>query len=203
MTARLLSPFTGTYSKLGLQNKWWHRLSIVSLVVCVVAVFALTLVLTLSPDVQTHKAAATPPAETPAKSEHGPWEQYAQITNLPSLPKGFSAVIVLSGQGERIQFPADTTKGELMKALCDHLKQRDAACWEVVSETPPPPAVGHIDVEISSAAPPPFWRVIARDIGIAFAVSLALNYLLQLAYRALIFVAFGTATDTDAIHPGR
>lgn len=200
MTLRLLSPFAGTYSKLRLQSKWWHRLSIVGLVLCVVAAFALTLALTLWPDIQTHKAAVTPPAEAPAKNEHGPWEQYAQITNLPSLPKGYSAVVLLSGQGERIQFPADTTKGELMKALCDHLKQGDAACWEVVSETPTtPPAAGHTDSGSSPAPPPPFWRLIVRDIGIAFAVSLALNYLLQLAYRTLIFVAFGTATNVDAI----
>jgi len=73
MILRLLSPFATTYSKLSLQNKWWHRLSIVGLVFCVVAAFALTLALTLGPDIQSHKAAA------PAKGEHGPWEQYAQI----------------------------------------------------------------------------------------------------------------------------
>jgi hypothetical protein len=151
------------------------------------------LALTLAPDIKTHKAAA-PPAAAPAKSEHGPWEQYAQITNLPPLPKGYSAVVMRSGQGERIQVPADTTKGELMKVLCEHLKQGDAACWEVVSESlATPAAAGHTDGGSSPAAPPAFWRLIAVDIGIAFAVSLGLNYLLQLAYRALIFVAFGAA----------
>jgi hypothetical protein len=203
MIVRLISPFATTYSKLSLQNKWWHRLSIVGLVFCVVAAFALSLALTLGPDIQSHKPAA------PAKGEHGPWEQYAQITNLPPLPKGYSAVVMLSGQGERIQFPVDTTKSELIKALCDHLKQGDAACWEVVSENPAaspatPPVVLQPD-EISEAtaaspeAPPALWRPIARDIGIAFAVSLGLNYLLQLAYRALIFVMFGTATSVDSI----
>jgi hypothetical protein len=207
MIVRLISPFATTYSKLSLQNKWWHRLSIVGLVFCVVAAFALSLALTLGPDIQSHKAAA------PAKGEHGPWEQYAQITNLPPLPKGYSAVVMLSGQGERIQFPADTTKSELIKALCEHLKQGDAACWEVVSETPAAsPATAPVVLqpdEISEApaagngsspeAPPALWRSIARDIGIALAVSLGLNYLLQLAYRALIFVMFGTATNVDSI----
>ena len=199
MTARLLSPFTETYSKLHLHHKWWHRLSIVGLVLCVVVAFALTLVLRLWPDLQTYKAAMTPPPEAPAKTEHGPWEQYAQITNLPALPKDFSAVVLLSGRGERIQFPADTTKGELMKALCDHLKQGDAACWEVVSETPTrPPAAGNTDGGRAPVTPPAFWWVIARVIGISFAVSLAVDYLLQLAYRVLIFVAFGAATSEDA-----
>jgi hypothetical protein len=203
MILRLLSPFVTTYSKLSLQNKWWHRLSIVGLVLCVVAAFALTLALTLGPDIQSHKAAA------PGKGEHGQWEQYAQITNLPPLPKGYSAVVMLSGQGERLQFPADTTKSELTKALCEHLKQGDAACWAVVSETPATPPVVLQPDEVSEApaagsgsspeAPPAFWRLIARDIGIAFAVSLGLNYLLQLAYRALIFVLFGTASNVDPI----
>lgn len=195
MIVRLLSPFARTYGKLNLQNRWWHRLSFVGLVLCVVATFALTLALTLRPDIEAHKTAAAPPAAAPAKSEHGPWEQYAQITSLPLLPKGYSAVVMLSGQGERIQFPADTTRGELMKALCDHLKQGDAACWEIVSESPAaPPTASHRDGGNPSAAPPALWRSIVRDIGIALAVSLALNYLLQLAYRALIFVVFGTAT---------
>jgi hypothetical protein len=125
MIVRLISPFATTYSKLSLQNKWWHRLSIVGLVFCVVAAFALSLALTLGPDIQSHRAAA------PAKREHGPWEQYAQITNLPPLPKGYSALVMLSGQGERIQFPTDTTKSELIKAICEHLKQGDAACWRL------------------------------------------------------------------------
>jgi hypothetical protein len=203
MIVRLVSPFARTYSELSLQSKWWHRLSIVGVVLFVVAAFALTLALTVGPDIQTHRAAA------PAKGEHGPWEQYAQITNLPPLPNGYSAVVMLSGQGERIQFPADTTKSELIKALCDHLKQGDAACWKVVSETPATPPVVLQPDEISEApaagnesspeAPPAFWRLIARDIGIALAVSLGLNYLLQLAYRALIFVLFGTATNVDPI----
>jgi hypothetical protein len=203
MILRLLSPFATPYSKLSLQNKWWHRLSIVGLVFCVVAAFALTLALTLGPDIQSHKAAV------PAKGEHGPWEQYAQITNLPPLPKGYSAVVMLSGQGERIQFPADTTKSELTKALCDRLKQGDAACWGVVSETPATPPVVLEPDEVAEApaagngsspeGSPAFWRLIARDIGIAFAVSLGLNYLLQLAYRALIFVLFGTATNVEPI----
>src|SRR5580698_10101223 len=106
MMVRLLSPFSRPFTKLNLQNKWWHRLSFVGLVLCVVAAFALTLALTLKPDIETHKPAAASPAAAPAKNAHGPWEQYAQITSLPPLPKGYSAVVTLSGQGERIQFPA-------------------------------------------------------------------------------------------------
>lgn len=198
MVVRLFSPFAGTYSKLDLQWKWWHRLAFVGLILCVAGAFALTLALTLWPDIQVREAGAAATTAEPAKSEHGPWEQYAEITSLPTLPKGYNAVVILSGRGERIEFPADTTKGALMRALCDHLKQGDEACWQVVSKSPaqttadPYVSIAKPILE-SSAAPAArsFRWAVVRDIGIALAVSLAVSYLLQLAYRAVIFVAFG------------
>lgn len=147
--------------------------------------------LTLGPDIHALKTAQATTTATSAQSEHGPWERYEEITSLPTLPKGYSAVVILSGQGERIQFPANTTRGELVKALCEHLKQGDAACWEIVSDSPEPAtAVSHSD-EWSAPVARGFWRMLVRDVGMALAISLVLNYLLQLAYRAVVYVVFG------------
>jgi hypothetical protein len=198
MIARLLSPFSGTYRKLDLRMKWWHRLSFVLLIFCLAATTYFTFALTFVPDGDGDNVIGTiTPVLTSESAQKGPWDDYKPITNLPPLPKGYTAQVMLSGLGERLQFPADTTRGELIKALCEHLKDGDAACWEVISQGSIGAAGGPAE---STKLPvkPSLWRLFLKDVGIALATALVLSYLLQLAYRAVIFVVYGNSERSHA-----
>lgn len=196
---KLLFPFAAIFRSLQLERRWWHRLALVGLVLSVLASFVVTLALTLIPDLHDREATLRliqEAADIQETTTHGPWERYAQITSLPSLPQGFTAVVMLSGNGEKIEFPSDTTKAEMTKALCEHLQERgdklqqnDAGCWKVISADPEP--VKASGQHTADLAVPRLLPMILRDLIVASFVAITVFYLLQLAYRAVIFVIFG------------
>lgn len=188
MFVRLIFPFAKYYRKIALPAKWWHRLALVMLLGSIIVTFWLSLAFMLSVHLDALKQSPPIISASPPKTEHGPWEKYAIIANLPSLPNGYTAEVLLSGNGERLSFPPNTTREQMMRALCDHLKQGDEACWQVVDEY----QIGSAPQIDQSAFSRAKWKIIARGIGIAFLAALVIGYLLQFLYRTVIFIVYGS-----------
>jgi len=178
----ILNPWQGTFNRLGLERLWWHRLAVVA--------FFITLVLVLGAS-----SVAFRPAHSTFNVEY--WQDGVALdsepvtTPLPPPPPGYSASDVVPSAA-------------LPDGVIANPDYRPAG-----ATGPPKQRVSMPDgntVEFSGKAMKSeaeirrIWNIALLkawllSIAIAIGITLAVSYLFQSLYRALLYVVYGSAKN--------
>jgi hypothetical protein len=186
-----LFPWRKTFKRLELEKRWWHRLAIVVFFVALLPTLLYSWILatnangpvnSFEPDISY--LAGPPPSGTTPKPEsstveHGPWEDYQK----PAPPPGYSSSDVVTSQTD----PYTASGGKAIPWVQKTIDMPDGKTVKYPGTTPDETIKAEWQHKRSIAEA----KAMILGFGWAVLVTVLFSYLLQAAYRALVYVIYG------------